>query len=230
MLRIEDIKNFITKEDKEIIDYIENIRKKYLNSDEDIEFLDFGARSPNLQLKEEEMYNGTKVKKNIKDICRQGIKDNWAQFIYFWVKLNKPKIILELGTCCGFSAIYMAKASPSSIIYTIEGALEIATIAKKNFEETSCKNIKLIIGRFQDILKPLLDDLKSVDFAFIDGHHDEFATINYFNIIFKKVSKNGIIVLDDINWSEGMKRAWRKITKKEKIKFYDFKKIGVIIK
>lgn len=230
ILKITDIEKLLTEEDRRIFKQIEKIRNEYLNSEEIIEFTDYGARSPDLKLTDDEMYNGIKVKKRLKEICKQGMKGIWAQFLYLMIKVNKPKLILELGTCCGFSAIYMAKGYSESIIYTIEGAKEIAEIAQKNFKKASCKNINLIIGRFQDVLKPLVSNLKNLNFAFIDGHHDERATLNYFNIIFPKISKNGIIIIDDINWSNGMKRAWKNITLTPNSNFYDYGKIGIIKK
>ena len=64
----------------------------------------------------------------------------------------------------------------------------------------------VITGRFQDVLDDTLADLREVDYVFIDGHHDEKATLDYFNRIYPFLSKNAIVLFDDISWSEGMKR------------------------
>ena len=52
----------------------------------------------------------------------------------------------------------------------------------------------------------------------IDGHHDEQATIAYFEKFIPYLSKNSIIVFDDISWSDGMRRAWNTIEKNEMVK------------
>ena len=60
--------------------------------------------------------------------------------------------------------------------------------------------------------------IKPIDYAFIDGHHDEKATISYFEKVMPHLSKNAILVFDDISWSDGMRRAWKHIEKNKLIK------------
>lgn len=216
--------------DKElkVFDEIEKIREEIKEANLKVEYLDFGAGTPTSNKSQEEMYEGSESCKFTKDLCSIGLKGDWAKLLYKLVKENKPKVILELGTCCGFSSIYMSKASIESKIYTIEGAKEVAKIAKQNIQKANATNINQIVGRFQDVLKPLLDEVKKVNFAFIDGHHDIVATIEYYNIIKPYLSKEAIVIFDDINWSEGMKEAWQEILKDSDIKKYeDLGKLGV---
>ena len=60
----------------------------------------------------------------------------------------------------------------------------------------------------------------------IDGHHDEQATIAYFEKFIPYLSKNSIIVFDDISWSDGMRHAWNSNEKNEIVKI--FLNLGVI--
>jgi len=69
----------------------------------------------------------------------------------------------------------------------------------------------IVQGRFQDSLPGVLDRMGQVDFAFIDGHHDEQATIDYWQQIRDRLTGRSIVVFDDCNWSEGMQRAWKHI-------------------
>ena len=50
-----------------------------------------------------------------------------------------------------------------------------------------------------------------VDYAFIDGHHDEQATLDYFEQLLPHLAPRALLVFDDVDWSDGMKRAWQKI-------------------
>ncbi len=218
----------ITERDEVIFAEIERIRDEIISADIELSFMDFGAVSPDANLSQEEMYRGRTVTRSTKDVCRQGLKENWAALIYFLVKNNKPKNILELGTCCGFSAIYMSKGNPDAIIYTIEGAAHVADIARKNYIKAECSNIVQIVGRFQDVLLKTLQEMGSVDFAFIDGHHDRDATINYFSQIKPFLSKKAVVVFDDISWSKGMREAWDIVIKDERItRFEDLQKLGI---
>lgn len=207
---------------------IEEIRESIKEENLKVQFLDFGAGGPLDTRDSQLMSEGVMTTKYTKELCQIGLKNKWVQLLYTLIKNNKPANVLELGTCCGFSSIYMAKANSSSTIYTIEGAYEVAKIAASNIQEANCNNIEQTIGKFDDVLQPLLTKIEKVDFAFIDGHHDKESTIRYYNIIKPFLSQNAIVVFDDISWSEGMKECWKKIIQDKDIKKYeDLDKLGI---
>ena len=71
---------------------------------------------------------------------------------------------------------------------------------------------------------------KPIDYAFIDGHHDEKATIVYFESFVPSLSDKALIVFDDISWTKGMRQAWDRIIENENIKFsVDLRKIGICL-
>lgn len=81
---------------------------------------------------------------------------------------------------------------------------------------------------FDDVLLSILQSVKEIDFAFIDGHHDKDATIEYFNVIKPFLSNDAIVVFDDISWSSGMIESWEILKKDKKfIKYDDLKKLGI---
>jgi len=218
----------LTKEDYRIFEEIEKIREDVKKQNLEVQFLDFGAGNPEEIRDLETMSNGVTTIKYTKDLCQIGLKNKWAQLMYSLVKINKPKNILELGTCCGFSSIYMSKANSSSLVYTIEGACEIAKIATQNIRKANCDNIIQMIGKFNDVLIPLLEEIGTVDFVFIDGHHDKDATIKYFEMIKPFLQKDAIVVFDDISWSDGMKTSWEIIIQDKDIKKYEnLEKLGI---
>ena len=218
----------LSEHDYKIFGEIEDIREKIKEKNIAVSVLDYGAGTPSENRTSSQMYKGVQKTISTKDLCEIGLKNNWAQALYSLVKENEPNTILEMGTCCGFSSIYMAKASLNSQIFTIEGDESVANIAKNNIDAAKCKNIIQYIGRFQDILMDVLHEIKNIDFAFIDGHHEKKATIEYFNIIKPYLSSRAIVVFDDISWSSGMQEAWDIIKNDSDIKEYeDLEKIGV---
>ena len=57
----------------------------------------------------------------------------------------------------------------------------------------------------------LLESVKEIDFLFVDGHHQLQPTLQYIEMCFPKLSKDAIIVLDDINWSDEMRQTWQQL-------------------
>jgi len=215
--------------DLELFEQIESIRSEIIEKNLTIEQIDFGAGNPDEYRDVETMAKGVLKKTSTAEMCKIGLKGEWAQKLYYLVKEHKPKVILELGTCCGFSSIYMSKANKDGRIYTIEGSPKLAEIAEQNRAKARCDNVIQKIGRFSDILPDLLIELTSIDFAFIDGHHDKDATIGYFEQIAPFMESGGVMVFDDITWSKGMREAWERIKSSEKCKLLEeSEKLGII--
>lgn len=133
----------------------------------------------------------------------------------------------------GISASFQAaalKLNGMGKIVTLEGAESLAVLAKEHFHVLGLDNVSVVAGRFQDTLKDILDTCVSVNYAFIDGHHDENATLAYFKQIIPFLSGRALLIFDDISWSAGMKRAWNTIKADERIKIsVDLKQVGVCI-
>jgi len=66
---------------------------------------------------------------------------------------------------------------------------------------------------------------------FVDGNHTYKATVRYFNA-FKGIHCNSIIMIfDDINWSNDMLRAWKKIRNSSNTGIIiDLYRMGIIFK
>lgn len=214
--------------DKKNLTLVASLRASGMQDESVIKFLDFGAGNPEDKRSEDEMAKGKITETTVAKLSSIGLKNEWSEWIYALVKERKPKVVLELGTCCGFSSITMGLANADTKVYTIEGAKEIAAVASENIKKAGCANITQIVGRFADVLDETLARIPPIDFAFIDGHHDKDATLKYYRQILPFMSKGSIMAFDDISWSDGMKEAWELISSEAGAnKFEHLGKIGI---
>ena len=106
-----------------------------------------------------------------------------------------PRRILEIGTFTGYSALCLAKGLPEDgLLHTIELREKDAAIAKGFFDRSAYKEkIVLHTGDAKKIVTEL-DEM--FDLVFIDA--DKPGYIEYFNLVFPKLRKNGFIFADNI--------------------------------
>ncbi|CAM2802830.1 O-methyltransferase [Helicobacter burdigaliensis] len=214
---------------EEIVEKVEARRSELMSKDELVEVVDYGAGNPDSNRTKEEMTRGVVNKVEICKLASVGMKNERLKNMYDLLKEINPKVILELGTCCGFSSSYMAYFVPDSKIYTIEGSGNLAKIARDNHSFFGLENIEVLEGRFDLVLPNLLSKIAPIDFAFIDGHHDKEATLKYYRDILPFMAGEGVMLFDDISWSEGMKEAWEIIKNEKRYKkIQDYVKIGAI--
>ena len=121
-----------------------------------------------------------------------------GRFLSFISKIKSPDKILEIGTYTGYSTICLAEGlSKNGRIDTIDKNEELIKIQNKYFEKSGFRN-KIVqhTGNALDILKSLNE---KYDIIFIDADKENY--INYFNQVSNKLSKNGIIISDNVLWS-----------------------------
>ena len=197
---------------EEIVSKIESYRESLKQQEALIEVVDFGAGKPEEKRTKEQMEAGVTLEIPLCELAKIGVKREKAEVIFEIFNDLSPQKILELGTCLGFSSSYMAYFAPNAQIWSIEGSPNVAQIAKENHQYFNVKNIEVFIGRFDKVLPNLLEKIKLLDFAFIDGHHNKEATIAYFKQILPFMKRGGgVMLFDDIAWSSGMQEAWKEI-------------------
>ncbi len=135
----------------------------------------------------------------------------YCRYLFRIINEYKPATMLELGTSVGISTLYQSRAAMDAKFITIEGDPGIAQVAEKNFRRMRAHNIRQYVGTFEEKLVPALEELKRLDYAFIDGNHREKPTVEYFETCLKYAHDDSIFIFDDIHWTEGMERAWEKI-------------------
>ena len=227
----ETIHHRITAEEKAWINRIEQIRKQFTDNPTPVTIRDFGAGNPESQRSEKEMAQGTVSTTTYGEICLGSKPALWALFLFKLIRAVQPGLAIELGTCIGISAAYQSAAQElngKGRLITIEGSEAIAGLAKKNLESLGLHQVELRCGTFKEVLPGILEKAPFVDYVFIDGHHDEQATIAYFKGLLPHLSPGAILVFDDISWSDGMWRAWEKISKHSAVSLaVDLKMLGI---
>lgn len=154
-----------------------------------------------------------------------------ATILYRLVRHLRPLRCVEMGTCVGVSAAYQAAAlhrNGHGHLVTIEGSPDLSRVAERALAALGLHRVELRVGPFQDLLVDVLSE-EPADLVFVDGHHDEEATVRYFEQIVPLVTPGAVLVFDDISWSAGMQRAWLRIGAHPcTVESVDLGKIGVV--
>lgn len=113
-------------------------------------------------------------------------------------KMINPKLILEIGTYTGYSAICMARGlGKSGKLITIDINDELETMVRGFFEESGLKEqIDYRLGNALDILPDLEGPF---DMVFIDA--DKINNEKYYDLLIGKMSAGSILMVDNVLWS-----------------------------
>lgn len=204
----------LTTRERAWVDSIEALRKRADASKRMIRMEDFGAGTPTANLTADEMYRGRFIEKTLGAFSHASKPYLWTSVLFQLVRKFQPNAIIELGCCVGISGSYQAaaqKLNNRGRLWTLEGASELAAVSRGHFAELGLDNVTVVQGRFQDTLDGVIAQAAPIDYAFIDGHHDERATLDYFEQLLPHLAPRALLVFDDVDWSDGMKRAWQKI-------------------
>jgi len=187
---------------KKVYAGIENARKRLINDNRTITVTDLGAGS----------HLNKNRQKAVKEIAKNALKSpRLAQLIYRFATDARPENIIELGTCLGITTLYLNAAAPDAQTYTLEGCPQTAAIAGEVFKQEAATGIEQVVGNFDDTLSPLIGTQPKLDFVYVDGNHQQEATLRYFEWCLPKVHEGSLLIFDDIYWSDGMKAAWEQI-------------------
>jgi predicted O-methyltransferase YrrM len=199
---LNDKKNYYAYEN------IEKQRQILLNDKTIINVEDFGAGSTVIKTKQ----------RVVKDIAASSLKPKkYSQLLFRMIQFYNKKNVLELGTSFGITTSYIAFADSNPAVTSMEGSQSIANIAQQNFDALQLNNIKIIRGDFEKTLSPFLENIKTIDFAFLDGNHRKIPTLQYFQQILSNSTEETIVVFDDIHWSKEMEEAWEEIKAHESV-------------
>lgn len=199
----------LSEEEAAWIQRIEDLRTQLRASPALVSFVDYGVPS---RVKGATAEEGVVVTRAVSEVCKASAPAHEARVLFHLIRTFRPVRCLELGTCLGLSAAYQAaalKLNGAGHLVSLEGGAALAILARNHLADLGLDHAEIITGRFQDTLPGILDRLAPIDYAFIDGHHDPAAMQKYLQLLLPHLADNAVLVLDDIVWTSGMRRAWR---------------------
>jgi predicted O-methyltransferase YrrM len=152
----------------------------------------------------------------------------WCRFLHTLTYRLAPSSVVEMGTGVGISGASIATALPQgSRMWTVDLREASARHARRLFDEVGV-DVNVVTGRFTDVLAGVLEAAAPLDLLYVDGHHDEQATLAYTDQSIPFLSDRAVVVYDDIRWSEGMTRAWNEIRSQKRWLFTaDLDELGI---
>lgn len=211
-----------SEDEKTLLKNIELLRRNTNSSAEILVMTDYGAGKRRLSSVNENHKGPVQVSRRLGELNKRSTKPAaWSRFFYSLVKEQRPLLGLELGTCTGYTALHLGAAMKDygGKLITIEGDRTLSALSKIAFEKMRIDNIEILTGSFENVLPKILNSTMLFDFVYIDGNHREEPTVSYYKTISPFVRSGGIMIFDDIWWSPGMRKAWKRIRASEKIDF-----------
>ena len=113
-------------------------------------------------------------------------------------KLANPRVVLEIGTYTGYSALCLAEGlQPDGILHTIDVNEELVDLQKKYFDASAyAKNIQQHLGPALEIIPQLEGEF---DLVFMDADKPNYPA--YFELIIDRLKPGGLILSDNVLWS-----------------------------
>jgi predicted O-methyltransferase YrrM len=186
-------------------DSIENLRSLMLRSGGYADVEDFGT--------------GRSGRVWLRDLARRSASTQAkGQRLFRLVQWLQPQTIVELGTSTGIGTAYLAAANTRAAVWSVEGAAALTAIAKAHMELLELPNVHLISGRFETVLPDLPAKTGPIDLLYIDGNHRQEPTLRYLETCLPNLNPEGLMVFDDIHWSDDMENAWNTICADERVR------------
>lgn len=110
----------------------------------------------------------------------------------------KPKVVLEIGTYLGYSALCLAEGlADGGKVITLDVQEDSNRVAREFVAKTEFNDrIEFVLGPATDLI-PNLNE--TFDLVFIDADKPNYS--NYYNLVFDKVRPGGFIIADNVLWS-----------------------------
>lgn len=182
---------------------IERRREYLLACPDELDVVDYGSRGSK---------EGKRVRRKINEIAAGHLESaEMGQLLFRLVNFmgqeeKRPLEILELGTSLGITTAYLSSADSHNHVVTLEGSETVLQVARGVWQALRLKNIESKVGNIDDTL--YLYAREKLDLAYVDANHTYEATMRYADYLLPRMHEKGVLVIDDIHYSEEMERAW----------------------
>lgn len=193
------------------------LKQQLLGNKSSISVTDFGA-------------GGKRSKqRSVSIIAKSSNQPKVSRLLFNSCSYLQPATILELGTSLGLSTLHMALAIPLAKVVTLEGCQETSKLANGHFNQLGVTNVELVTGEISQTLPQVLSGLVKIDFLFMDANHRYKPTIEYYHQCQPKFHEQTVVIIDDINWSGEMQKAWRELKSLSQVSLsVDLFKVGIL--
>lgn len=121
-----------------------------------------------------------------------------GRFLSLISKLLAPKLVLDIGTFTGYSALCMAEGlAPGGMLHTIDIKTPLAPLVDRYLRKAGFH------ARVQQHLAPAVDVIPRIDgtfdLVFIDADKQNYP--RYFDLVVDRVRPGGLIIADNVLWS-----------------------------
>ena len=177
-----------------------------------LDVVDYGSRGSK---------DGTHVQRRVCDIARGQLESPRVgqllfRLVHFMNEQEKrPLEILELGTSLGVTTAYLASVDSRNKVMTLEGSEAVLTVTQGIWRALKLENIAWKQGNIDDTL--LEYARAKLDIVYVDANHTYEATMRYVNYLLPRLTERGMIVIDDIHYSEEMENAWQELKQDERV-------------
>lgn len=141
-----------------------------------------------------------------------------GRFYHWLVRQRQPGVIVEVGTAFGVSGMFWLsglQANGHGHLFTFDPNDVWRSIAVGNLSEVGDR-FTSVHGTFEDHHQATLPDAP-VDLCFIDAIHTSEFVYPQFEMLRNRMRDGGIMVLDDINFSQDMKRCWQDLARRSEV-------------
>lgn len=121
-----------------------------------------------------------------------------GRFLSFISKLQQPKLIVEIGTYTGYSALCLAEGlHKKGKLISIDVNEETSSFAKAFIQKTEhASKVELIIADAKEYIPTISNP---IDLVFIDADKKNYLT--YYQLVIDKLAPGGLIIADNVLWS-----------------------------
>ena len=130
-----------------------------------------------------------------------------GRLLKMFVRMINPRLVLELGTFTGYSALCLAEGllDDNAMVHTIEIDDELEDFIRDHFARSPLgEHITLHIGDACQVIPEIEGDF---DLVFIDANKRHY--VDYYRMVLPRVRRGGFIIADNTLW-DGKVVDWGK--------------------
>ncbi|MGB7209368.1 MAG: O-methyltransferase [Pyrinomonadaceae bacterium] len=147
----------------------------------------------------------SKVLRDLREHCYAHYEDKamlsgfvQGRVLSMFSHMIKPKVVLEIGTYLGYSALCFAEGlADGGKVITLDIQEDTNKVARSFVEKSAyAYKIEFHLGNAVEIIPTLPE---TFDLVFIDADKPNYT--NYYNLVFDKVRIGSFIIADNVLWS-----------------------------